>query len=230
MAAMAAARSQLWRGVIEQRIGGATPAQALALYERVKDSLTPRDRRALEGPIASTADDAATDAWLARETSRDGGPLTDRLGRDEAPSDTQRTLLRFKIAARDSMAEAKRVATVKGLDDTLAETTATIATQPSRYRIGTLAKLAEAYAAAGAPEQADATGRLALLEAVFLPFTPAPTASSASSTPSPVPSARWPRRSCATSRTPSPTLPTPPAPPSTPRSARRCRRGMRRED
>jgi len=170
-AAMAAARSQLWRSVIEQRIGGASPTQALALYDRVKDSLTPQDRRALEGPIANTADDAATDAWLARETGRDGGPLTDRLGRDEALSDTQRTLLRFKIAARESMAEAKRVATVKGLDDTLAATTATLATQPSRYKIGTLAKLAEAYAAAGAPEQANATGRLALLEAVFLPFT-----------------------------------------------------------
>jgi Transglycosylase SLT domain len=172
-AAMAAARSQLWRGVIEQRIGGASPAQALALYERVKDALSPQDRRALEAAIANTADDAATDAWLARQTGTDGGPLTDRLGRDAALSDTQRTLLRFKIAARESMAEAKRVAAVKGLDDTLAETTATIATQPSRYRIGTLAKLAEAYAAAGAPEQADATSRLALLEAVFLPFTQA---------------------------------------------------------
>jgi hypothetical protein len=60
---------------------------------------------------------------------------------------------------------------VKGLDDRLAAVTATLATQPSQYRPGTLAALAEAYADAGAPEKADETRRLALWERYFQPFT-----------------------------------------------------------
>jgi hypothetical protein len=82
----------------------------------------------------------------------------------------QRHILRAKIAVRESADESRRFATVKGLDDQLAAATAAIATQPSAYRIGTLAALAAAYDGAGAPEQAAETRWLALLEPLFLPF------------------------------------------------------------
>ena len=172
-AAQDAARSQILRAVIEQRIGANRPDHAVTLYDRVKAALSPADRRALELPIGAAADDAATDAWLARETATDGAPLADRAGLDDGLTDRQRLILRFKIDARDSAEQSNRYAAVKGLDDRLAAATATLATQPSQYRPGTLAALAEAYADAGAPEKADETRRLARQEHYFLPFTQA---------------------------------------------------------
>src|SRR4051812_562076 len=116
-----AARSQILSTAIAQRIATAKNAQAVALFERVKDALTPADRRAFEVPIGAAADDAATDAWLQRERSKDGAPLVDRAGLDDTLSAQQRHILRAKIAARDSADESNRFATVKGLDDRRAE-------------------------------------------------------------------------------------------------------------
>jgi hypothetical protein len=163
------ARSEILRTAISERIGAAKNAQALALFERMKDTLTPADRRALEVPIGVAADEATTDDWLKREGGKDGAPLVERIGLDRL-SDMQRHILRAKIAARESAAESRRFATVKELDDKLAKATAMIATQPSAHPIGTLARLAAAYDAAGAPEQAAETRRLALLEPFFVPF------------------------------------------------------------
>ncbi|MBN9086317.1 MAG: hypothetical protein J0J01_05375 [Reyranella sp.] len=172
-AAQAAARSQILRAAIEQRIGAAMPDKAVTLYDRVKAALSPADRRALELPLGVATDEAATDAWLAREAGRDGAPLADRAGLDDTLTNQQRLILHAKIGARESAEESRRFATVKGLDDQLAAATATLATQPSLYRPGTLSQLAEAYAGAGAPEKADETRRLALWERYFLPFAQA---------------------------------------------------------
>src|SRR6185437_10157659 len=140
-----AARSQILRTAIEQRIANARGAQAIDLHDRMADALTPADRRALELPIAAARDDTATDAWLAREAGADGPPLIDRVALDDTLPDTKRLILRAKIGARDSAAEIHRVAAVKGLDDQPAAATKAIATQPSQYRIGTLNALAQAY-------------------------------------------------------------------------------------
>jgi hypothetical protein len=161
------------RAAIDQRIANAKPQQAIDFYDKVKAALTPADRRQLEVPIGAATDDARTDAWLARESAKDGPPLTERAGLDDALSDTQRQILQAKIAARDSAAESSRVATVKGLDDQLAAATTAIATQPSQYRAGTLNALAQAYDDAGAPEQAADTRRLAGTEAILVPFAQA---------------------------------------------------------
>src|SRR6185437_7742557 len=161
------------RTAIEQRIANARGAQAIDLHDRMADALTPADRRALELPIAAARDDTATDAWLAREAGADGPPLIDRVALDDGLTDTQRLILRAKIAARESVAESHRVATVKGLDDQLAAATQAIATQPSQYRIGTLNALAKAYEDASAPEQAADTRRLATQEAVLRLFAQA---------------------------------------------------------
>jgi hypothetical protein len=59
---------------------------------------------------------------------------------------------------------------VKGLDDQFAKATATMATEPSAYRIGTLSALADAYDAAGATQQGSNTRRFAELELFFLSF------------------------------------------------------------
>ena len=139
----------------------------------MKQTLSPADRRALELPIGVAIEEAATDAWLARESGTDGAPLADRAGLDDTLSDQQRLILLAKIGARESAEESHRFATVKGLDDRLAAATATIATRPALYRPGTLAALADAYAGAGAPEQADETRRLALLESYLRTFAQA---------------------------------------------------------
>jgi hypothetical protein len=166
-----AARSQILRTAIEQRIANAKGPQALTLHDRMSDALTPADRRALEVPIAATRDDTATDAWLAREAGKDGPPLSDRAESDDSLTDLQRLILQAKIGARESATESHRVATVKGLDDQLAAATKAIATQPSQYRIGTLNALAQAYDAAGEPDKANDTHRLAAAEPLLLPFT-----------------------------------------------------------
>ena len=65
-----AARSQILRTAIEQRIANARGAQAIDLHDRMTDALTPADRHALEVPIAATRDDTATDpGWRARTPS-----------------------------------------------------------------------------------------------------------------------------------------------------------------
>ena len=172
-----AARSQILRTAIDQRIASAKPQQAIDLFDKVKAALTPADRRALEVPIGAASDDARTDDWLARETAKNGPPLTERAGLDDALSDTQRQILQAKIAAQESAAESSRVATVKGLDDQLAAATSAIATQPAQYKAGTLNALANAYDDASSPEQADATRRLAGTEALLVPFAQASVAS-----------------------------------------------------
>jgi hypothetical protein len=83
----------------------------------VKQALSPADRRALELPIGIATDEAAADAWLARETGTDGAPLADRAGLDGTLSDKQRLILLAKIGARESAEDSRRFATVKGLDD-----------------------------------------------------------------------------------------------------------------
>ena len=87
-----AARSQILRTAIEQRIGAALPHKALTLYDRVKAALSPADRRALALPLGVATDEATTDAWLAREAGKDGAPLVDRVGLDDALSDQQRLI------------------------------------------------------------------------------------------------------------------------------------------
>ena len=165
-----AARSQILRTAIEQRIANARGAQAIDLHDRMTYALTPADRQALELPIAAARDDTATDAWLARQAGIDGPPLADRAERDGTLPDMQRLILRAKIDARDSAAESSRAATMKGLDDQLAAATQAIATQPSQYRTGTLNALAKAYEDAGAPEQATDTRRLASQESILRLF------------------------------------------------------------
>jgi len=168
-----AARSQILRPAIEQRIANAKGAQAIILYDRMNDALTPADRRALEVPIGATRDDTATDAWLARETGKDGPPLADRAAGDDGLTDLQRLILQTKIGARESAAESSRVATVKGLGDQLAAATKAIAAQPAQYRIGTLNDLAQAYAAADEPDKANDTRQLASQESVLRLFAQA---------------------------------------------------------
>jgi hypothetical protein len=168
-----AARSQILRTAIEQRIANARGAQAIDLHDRMADALTPADRRALELPIAAARDDTATDAWLTRQAGIDGPPLADRVASDDGLTDTQRLILRAKIGAQDSAAESHRVAAVKGLDDQLAAATKAIATQPPQYRTGTLNALAQAYADTGEPDQAADTRRLAAAEPILLPFAQA---------------------------------------------------------
>jgi len=78
-----------------------------------------------------------------------------------------------KLDARDSIDESKRAAAVKGLDDQLANTTLTLATTPGTYKIGTLARIADAYDATGEPDKAASTRRLAVQESALASFAQA---------------------------------------------------------
>jgi hypothetical protein len=67
-----AARSQILRTAIEQRIGAARADHAVTLYDRVKAALLPADRRALELPIGVATEAPPTLGWPAKpaETAR----------------------------------------------------------------------------------------------------------------------------------------------------------------
>jgi hypothetical protein len=179
-AAILGARSRILRTAIGQRLATGNDAQALEMFERVKDELAPRDRRDLDVPIQIAATDRAADAWIARETTRPGEPLSTRVRVDSDLSPFEKATVLTKIAARDSVRESARFATVKGLDDKLDAARRTIARAPADYRTGTLSAIAEAYDAAGDPDKAAGARRLALHEGLLLPFArAAPPGSSA---------------------------------------------------
>jgi hypothetical protein len=111
--AMQAARSAVWRSAIDQRLADGEGARALSLFEQAKGTLVPADQRALEVPLQAARTDAAADAWIARETDRDGEPLVMRLQSDDGLSPAEKATALAKIEARDSAQESARVATVK---------------------------------------------------------------------------------------------------------------------
>ena len=88
------------------------------------------------------------------------------------PPDTK-LIVRAKLDAHDSADESKRAATVKALDDQIADVTHFLATTPDAYKTGTLLQIARAYDDAGEPDKAVATRGLATQEAVLVPFAQA---------------------------------------------------------
>jgi hypothetical protein len=164
------ARSAIWRTALDRRLANGDGAPALALFDRIKGRLTLNDRRALDGQMAPVALDAATDAWIVREDARPGEPLDARAAADPALSPLERATVRAKVAVRDSHRESRRVATVMGTDDRLADAIRAIATAPATYKPYTIAGLVRAYDEAGEPEKAASTRQLALLEGALLPF------------------------------------------------------------
>ena len=177
--AMQAARSAIWRGAIDQRLADGEGARALNLFAQAKGALVPADQRALEVPIQAARTDAAADAWIVRETANEGEPLAVRpsaslragVQADATLSPTEKATTLAKIEARDSAQESNRVATVQGLDDRLGVASQALATQPSAYKAGTLAAIADGYDAASEPDEANAVRRVALQETFLLPFT-----------------------------------------------------------
>jgi hypothetical protein len=168
--AMQAARSALWRSAIDQRLAAGEGARALGLFERAKGDLVPADQRALEVPIQAARTDAAADAWIARETAKEGEPLLVRVQADATLSPAEKATTLAKIEARDSARESARIATVAGLDDKLEATADSLATKPGTYKPGTLANLANAYEDAGEPATAGTIRRLAEREGFLQSF------------------------------------------------------------
>jgi hypothetical protein len=169
-AAISGARSQILRAAIDQRIATGKGAQALAMFERAKDELAPADRRALDVPIQVAVNDAAANAWLQRETEKPGETLMTRAAADPALSPEQTATVVAKIAAREATEESRRIATVKGLDDRLADSRCSLATRRATYKPGTFAALADAYDEAGEPAKALDTRGLAFREPFLAAF------------------------------------------------------------
>src|SRR5882762_3966413 len=142
--AMQAARSAIWRSAIDQRLAAGEGRRAFVLFERAKGHLVPADQRALEVPLQAGRTDAAADAWIAREQATPGEPLASRLQADERLSSAEKAAALAKIEAQQSAQESARIATVKGLDDSLEDSSRTLATTPAAYKPGTLAAIANA--------------------------------------------------------------------------------------
>jgi len=171
--AMDAARSSIWQTAINQRLANGDGAGALGLFERAQHQLAPADRRSLDTLLQAVRHDQAANQWIARQTATDGPPLLDRIARDpDLPADAK-FIVRAKLHARDSTQESERTAAVRGLNDQIADTTRLLATTPGTYKTGTLARIADAYAAASEPGKAESTRRLALQESALASFAQA---------------------------------------------------------
>jgi hypothetical protein len=170
-AAILGARSDILRRAIDGRIANSKGAEALALFDKVKDQLSRTDRLSLDTPVQATRLDQAADQWIARETTTDGPPLQERLNADpDLPSDAK-PIVRAKLDARESADESARVAKVQALDDELHEASGTQVFNPNAYRPGTFARLADAYEALGEPKRAEFARRMAEQDTFVLTFT-----------------------------------------------------------
>jgi hypothetical protein len=172
-AAILGARSNILRTAINERIANGKGPQALALFDRVKDQLSPADRLSLDTPVQATRNDELANQWIDRESKTDGTPLQQRVEADpDLPSDVK-PIVRAKVDARESADESARVAKVQALDDEAREAFRILPINPGAYRPGTFARLAAAYDAAGEPERARSARGVAAQEAFILPFAQA---------------------------------------------------------
>ena len=172
-AAILGARSDILRRAIDERIANGKGAQALALFDRVKDQLAPADRLSLDTPVQATRNDQLANQWIDRESKTGGPPLQQRVESDpDAPSDVK-PIVRAKVDARESADESARAAKVQALDDELHEAARIQVFNPNTYRPGTFARLAADYAAVGEPERAAFAQRMAAQDAFIAPFAQA---------------------------------------------------------
>jgi hypothetical protein len=171
--AILGARSDILRRAIDERIANRKGLQALALFDQIKDELSPPDLRRLHVPIEAARNDAAVDAWLQREATKPGPLLTDRAAADPALSPDQRAIATARAMAQESAHESDRIAAIQGLDDQFASARRTLATAPSTQSVGTFSTLTNGYAAAGAPEKAAEAGRVAALDPFLRVFAQA---------------------------------------------------------
>jgi hypothetical protein len=158
---------------IGQHLAVGNGPQAVARFDRIKDQLAPAGRLSLDAPLQVARADQTADQWIARETTTDGPPLKQRLDADpNLPPDTK-YVVRAKVDARDSAEESKRAATVQELDDQVRDAVHARAGNPTAYKVGTFARLADAYDAAGEPERAAFARRMAVQDSFLVPFAQA---------------------------------------------------------
>jgi hypothetical protein len=172
-ATVAEARSSIWRGAIDRRLSIGEGPQALALFGRVQSQLSPADRLSLDTPLQVVRLDQEADNWIARQDATDERPLQQRIDADPDLSPDARHVVRAKVDARDTDTESARVSKVQELDDRTFDAARTLATRPNAYAPGTMAKIADGYAAAGEPGKAEIARRMAMQEGFLLPFAQA---------------------------------------------------------
>src|SRR5258708_4562662 len=169
-ATLEGAKDEGERAALAPRLGaGGGGAKGWGLSERDRERLPPADQRSLDVPIQAARTDVAADAWIARETDKQGEPLAARVQVDPELSPEQKATVLAKVEAQASAKASGRIAAVKGLDDRLDVTTRTLSTAPATYTAGTLAAIADGYDDAGEPDKASAARRLALQEGFLLP-------------------------------------------------------------
>jgi len=172
-AAILGARSSILRTAINERIANGKGAQALALFDRIKDQLALADRLSLDTPVQVARNEQAADQWIDGESKADGPPLQQRLEADpDLPLDVK-PIVRAKVDARDSADESARAAQVQALDDEVGDALRILPINPEEYTPGTFARLANAYADAGELQKAAEARQLALQEPFLRAFSQA---------------------------------------------------------
>ena len=143
-------RNAVWRSAIEANLAKGQPREALALYDRSKGSLG----EAMTTEMKDVATDVEAEDWVRRQEGAPTQETADAALADPDLSPAARLRAYQKVQADIAGRENARVAEVERLDAAVASTTKTLATDPSRYRRGTLASLADGYQKAGETDTA----------------------------------------------------------------------------
>ena len=148
-------RNGVYRSAIEANLAKGQPREALALYDRSKGSLGP----VLTTEMKDLATDVEAEDWVRRQEGAPTQETADAALADPDLSPAARLRAYQKVQAEIVGTENARVAEVERLDVALASTTKTLATNPSNFKRGTLASLADGY------QKADETDTAAMLRA-----------------------------------------------------------------
>ena len=148
-------RNAVWRSAIEANLAKGQPREALALYDRSKGSLG----ETMTTEMKDVATDVEAEDWVRRQEGAPTQETAESALNDPDLSPAARRRAYQKVQAEIVSTENARVAEVERLDAAVTTATKDLATDPSRFKRGTLASLADGY------QKADETDTAALLRA-----------------------------------------------------------------
>ena len=148
-------RNGVYRSAIEANLAKGQPREALALYDRSKGSLG----ETMTTEMKDVATDVEAEDWVRRQEGAPTQETADAALADPDLSPAARLRAYQKVQAEIVGTENARVAEVERLDAAVTTATKDLATNPSAFKRGTLASLADGY------QRADETDTAALLRA-----------------------------------------------------------------
>ena len=134
-------RNGVWQSAIEANLAKGQPREALALYDRSKGSLG----EAMTTEMKDVATDVEAEDWVRRQEGAPTQETADAALADPDLSPAARLRAYQKVQADIAGRENARVAEVERLDAAVTTATKDLATNPSTFKRGTLASLADGY-------------------------------------------------------------------------------------